>query len=110
MGGVKVLNGRLRVLDAAQTANLARADAYAKSLFPVIQEIRAAHVTALRKIAQCLNARGFKTPNNRAFKAQSVKNLLERIAVAATTPEPDSDKRNAKGSRPKPCKLGTCNP
>jgi len=109
--GIKLGNPRpAQALEAAQTANLARADAYAKSLFPVIQEIRAAHVTALRKIAQCLNARGFKTPNHRAFKAQSVKNLLERIAVAVTTPEPDSDKRNPKGSRPKPCKLGTCNP
>ena len=50
--GIKLGNPRPALaLDAAQTANLARADAYARSLFPVIQEIRAAHVTALRKIA-----------------------------------------------------------
>jgi DNA invertase Pin-like site-specific DNA recombinase len=91
-----------QALKVAQTASLARADACAKSLLPVIQEIRAAHVTTLRNIAQCLNARGRKTPNSRAFKAQSVKNLLERAAVAAAPPEPESDKKNGKGSRPKP--------
>ena len=79
---------------------MARADAYATSLLPVVQEIRAAHVTTLRKIAQCLNARGFKTPNHKAFKAQSVKNLLERTAVAAAAPEPDLNKREDEGSQP----------
>lgn len=99
--GIKLGNPRLaQALKVAQTANLARADTYAKSLLPVIQEIRAAHVTTLRKIAQCLNARGFKTPNNKAFKAQSVKNLLERIAVAAAAPEPDLNKREDECSRP----------
>jgi hypothetical protein len=47
-------------------------------------------------MAQCLNARGFKTPNSRSFKAQSVKNLLERIAIGAAPPEAESDKRNGK--------------
>ena len=69
-----------KALKAAHTVNLARADAYAKSLLPVIQEIRAAHVTTLRGIAQCLNARGFKTPNGKSFSAQSVKNLLTRTS------------------------------
>lgn len=109
--GIKLGNPRpAQALRVAQTANLARADAYAESLLPVITEIRAAHVTALRGIAQCLNARGFKTPNGKAFKAQSVKNLLERVAVAAATPEPDSDKGNGKSARPKPRKLETRNP
>jgi DNA invertase Pin-like site-specific DNA recombinase len=95
--GTKLCNPRpAQALKIAQTANSARADAYAKSLLPVIQEIREAHVTTLRKIAQCLNARGFKTPKNKAFKAQSVKNLVERIAVAAAAPETDLNKRNRK--------------
>jgi DNA invertase Pin-like site-specific DNA recombinase len=82
--GTKLGNPRpAQALKVAQMANLSRADAYAKGLLPVPEEIRAAHVTTLRKMAQYLNARGFKTPNSRAFKAQSVKNLLERIAVAA---------------------------
>ena len=88
--GIKLGNPRpAQALKVAQTANLARADAYAKSLLPVIREIRAAYVTTLRKVAQCLNARGFKTPNGKAFKPQSVKNLLERIAVRAVAPAPD---------------------
>ena len=87
--GIKLGNPRpAQALKVAQTANLARADAYATSLLPVAQEIRAAHVTTLRKIARCLNARGFKTPNHKAFKAQSVKNLLERTAGAAAAQKP----------------------
>lgn len=86
--GIKLGNPRpAQALKIAQRANLARADAYAKNLLRVIEEIRAAHVTTLRKTAQCLNARGFKTPNGNAFMAQSVRNLLERIAVAAAAPE-----------------------
>jgi DNA invertase Pin-like site-specific DNA recombinase len=82
--GTKLGNPRpAQALKLARTASLARADTYANGLVPVVQEIRAAHVTTLRKIAQCLNARGFKTPNSRGFKAQSVKNLLGRIAFAA---------------------------
>jgi DNA invertase Pin-like site-specific DNA recombinase len=81
--GIKLGNPRpAQALMVAQTANLARADAYAKTLVPVLREIRAAHVASLRGVARCLNARGFKTPNGRAFKAQSVKNVLERIATA----------------------------
>ena len=99
-----------QALKVAQTANLARADAYAKSLLPVIQEIRAAHVTTLRKIAHCLNARGFKTPNNRAFKAQSVKNLLDRIAVATAAPEPDLKKGEDEGPPPEPAKAKSAKP
>jgi DNA invertase Pin-like site-specific DNA recombinase len=95
--GTKLGNPRpAQALKAAQTAKLARADAYAKGLLPVIEEIRAAHVTTLRKMAQCLNARGFKTPNSKSFKAQSVKNLVERIAVAAAAPEIELNKREEK--------------
>lgn len=61
-----------------------RADAYAGSLVPVIDEIQKAHVTSLRGIAQCLNARGFKTPNGKAFAAQSVKNILDRKSGLGT--------------------------
>jgi len=103
--GIKLGNPRpAQALKVARTANLARADAYAKSLLPVVEEIRAAHVTTLRTIAQCLNARGFKTPNNKVFKAQSVKNLLTRIAVAAAVPQPDLNRREDKGPRPRRAK------
>ncbi len=100
--GTKLGNPRpAQALKIAQAANLASADAYARRLVPVVQEIRAAHVTALRQIAQCLNARGYKTPHSKAFKAQSVKNLLERVAGAAAAPEPDQNDRNGKRVRSK---------
>ena len=60
-----------------------RAEAYAESIRPIVQEIKAAPVTTVRWIAQCLNARGFKTPNGKAFKPQSVKNLMERVTVVS---------------------------
>ncbi len=47
----------------------------------------------MAKAAQCLNARGFTTPNKKAFKAQSVKNLLDRIAIAVVAPEKVSKQR-----------------
>lgn len=100
--GTKLGNPRpAQALKVAQAANLASADAYAQRLVPVVQEIRAAHVTALRQIAQCLNARGYKTPHGKAFKAQSVKNLLGRVAAASATPEPDQNDRNGKRARSK---------
>ncbi|MCX6923485.1 MAG: recombinase family protein [Verrucomicrobia bacterium] len=68
-----------RAAKRAVEVNVERADAYAQRLVPVIQEIKDAHVTSLREIARCLNARGYKTPNGKAFAAQSVKNLLDRV-------------------------------
>ncbi|HEY3855669.1 MAG TPA: recombinase family protein [Verrucomicrobiae bacterium] len=109
--GTKLGNPRPdQALAVARIASLARADAYAKALVPVVQEIRAAHVTKLRNIAQCLNARGFKTPNSRVFKAQSVKNLLDRIAVTAAPQKPETDKRTGNGSPSKRRKLEPRNP
>lgn len=103
--GIKLGNPNpAQALKAAQIVNLARADIYARELLPIIQEIRAAHVKTLRGIAQCLNARGFKTPNGKAFKPQSVKNLLERAAKVTTSSEPDSNQREKKGPQAKPTK------
>ena len=62
-------------------ANVDRADAYAEGLLPFIDEIKKAHVKSLREIARCLNARGFKTPNGKAFAAQSVKNIVGRTTT-----------------------------
>jgi DNA invertase Pin-like site-specific DNA recombinase len=70
----------MQAVRRAVETNIKRANNYAESLVPVIKEIQKAHVTSLRGIAQCLSARGFKTPNGKAFAAQSVKNLLERAS------------------------------
>jgi Resolvase, N terminal domain/Recombinase len=99
-----------QALKVAQTANLARADAYAKSLLPVIKEIRAAHVTTLRKLAQCLNARGFKTPNGKAFKAQSVKNLVERAFSGTAATNSDARKHEHNETRAEVSKPKRLNP
>lgn len=78
--GTKLGNPRpMQAVKRAVEANQKRAGAYALNLAPVIKEIQKAHVASLRGIAQCLNARGFKTPNGKAFAAQSVKNLLARL-------------------------------
>jgi hypothetical protein len=44
-------------------------------------------VTSLRGIAKCLDARGFKNPNGKAFKAQTVTNLSERIGAVENEPK-----------------------
>jgi DNA invertase Pin-like site-specific DNA recombinase len=77
--GTKLGNPRpAEAVKRAVKVNKQRADTYAASLVPVIQQIQKAHVSSLRGSAQCLNARGFKTPNGKAFAAQSVKNILDR--------------------------------
>lgn len=61
---------------SAVVANQRKAAEHAASIVPIIKQIRKAGVASLRGIAQCLNARGYKTPNGKEFAAQSVKNLL----------------------------------
>jgi len=61
-------------VECAGQVNQERADAYANNL------------NSLRGIAQCLNARGFETPNGKAFAAQSVKNLLDRASRSRVAP------------------------
>ena len=80
--GTKLGNPRPALaVKSAVKANVERADAYAGSLLPIIEEIKRAHVSSLRGIAFCLNARGFKTPTGRAFAAQSVKNIVDRATA-----------------------------
>ena len=82
--GIKLGNPRpSEAVKRAVTVNIERAGTYADTLAPVIQEIQKAHVASLRGIAQCLNARGFKTPNGKTFAAQSVKNVLVRLSRRA---------------------------
>jgi DNA invertase Pin-like site-specific DNA recombinase len=77
--GIKLGNPRpSQAVQLAVAANLTRARKHSDQIVPVIQQIQKAHVTSLRGIAQCLNVRGFKTPNGKAFAAQSVKNALRR--------------------------------
>jgi DNA invertase Pin-like site-specific DNA recombinase len=69
-----------RATRMAQMASIARQDkarAFANELAPVIENIKTkGHVTTLRGIAEALTARGYKTPNGKAWQPQSVKNIL----------------------------------
>ena len=77
--GTKLGNPRAaEAIKKALKVKQERTDEFTKNLLPVIESIRKAGVTSLRGIAQCINARGLKTPNGKAFAAQSVKNYLER--------------------------------
>jgi DNA invertase Pin-like site-specific DNA recombinase len=62
----------------AVAANQQKATEHAAATADVIKQITKAGVTSLRGIAECLNRRGFKTPNGKAFFPQSVKNVLAR--------------------------------
>jgi len=74
--GVKLGNPKLdKVRPKAVAANQARAKAFAAKLSPVIAEIRKAGVTTQRGIAECLNARGFKTAAGKSFTRQTVARL-----------------------------------
>jgi DNA invertase Pin-like site-specific DNA recombinase len=59
------------------------ADAFAEKMGEIIKEIREAGITSLAGIAHCLNVRGFKTRNGNEFKAQTVKNLVQRYCSYA---------------------------
>ena len=85
--GIRLGNPRpAAAVRSAVKVNVERADAYAEGIASVIDEIRDAHVTSLRGVSRCLNARGFKTPNGRVFAAQSVKNVLGRITARVPHP------------------------
>jgi DNA invertase Pin-like site-specific DNA recombinase len=80
--GVKLGNPKPgNAVKIATEANRVQANAYSDRLLPVIREIQKANVTSLRAIAHCLNVRGFRTRTNKAFTAQSVKNILNRARV-----------------------------
>jgi len=74
----ELISVRTKAIKKALKVKQERTDEFTKNLLPVIESIRKAGVTSLRGIAQCINARGLKTPNGKAFAAQSVKNYLER--------------------------------
>jgi DNA invertase Pin-like site-specific DNA recombinase len=64
------------VLGAA--AGKANADAFAANVLPIIKSVQASGVTALRDIAEALNARGVKTARGGEWYASTVRNILQR--------------------------------
>jgi hypothetical protein len=70
-----------RALNNADKARMARANASAAALAPIIAELRAAGVTSLNAIADALNERGVPTPaGSHHWYASQVARLLKRLA------------------------------
>jgi DNA invertase Pin-like site-specific DNA recombinase len=56
----------------------AAADAFARNVLPVVEQIRSAGAVSLRSIAEALNARGVRTARGGTWQASTVRNLLQR--------------------------------
>jgi hypothetical protein len=70
-----------RAPSIADKARIARADARAAELAPVIAELRAAGIKSLNRIAVALDERGVPTPAGSGhWHAAQVSRLLKRLA------------------------------
>jgi DNA invertase Pin-like site-specific DNA recombinase len=80
--GTRLGNPRLaQARKKAASSTRKRANDYAAQMAPVLHEIQhTGRVTGLREIAECLNARGYVSPNGKRFTRRTVKRLLHRIA------------------------------
>jgi DNA invertase Pin-like site-specific DNA recombinase len=85
--GIKLGNPHLaKVREKAVSSNKRKAQTFAASLAPVFKEIAAAGVRTLKGIARCLNARGFKTPQGKAFTRQAVARVLRHVSSTQRIP------------------------
>ncbi len=74
-------NPRLAEARAVAHARLrAGAVTHARAVAPAIREARAAGATSLRQVAAALNARGIATARGGRWEAQTVANVLRRVA------------------------------
>jgi recombinase len=70
-----------RALNNADKARMARAQASAATLAPIVKELRATGITSLNGIAAALNERAVPTPaGGRHWYASQVSRLLKRLA------------------------------
>ncbi len=67
---------------ASKAVVMANADRHAANVVPIIKEIRKYGATALREIADALNARGVRTARGGIWHAMTVKNILDRDGAA----------------------------
>lgn len=79
-----VLLGNRRNLSDVQKKgaeqNAVQANAFARNVMPVIDQIKATGITSLKLIANALNARGVKTARGGTWQAMTVKRILDRAA------------------------------
>jgi DNA invertase Pin-like site-specific DNA recombinase len=73
---------RLGTPDTSRLAREARtgADVFARSLTPMIEELRCAGIYSVRGICRALNARGILTNRGAQWHPTSVQRLLDRVA------------------------------
>jgi DNA invertase Pin-like site-specific DNA recombinase len=75
--GKKLGNPRfMESVAKAREEQTQQSKAFKARLLPVVQEIRETGVNSLRKIALCLNLRGYKSANGGRFAAESVRRVL----------------------------------
>jgi DNA invertase Pin-like site-specific DNA recombinase len=63
---------------AAAKSTVAAADAFARNVRPIIDQVQAAGATTYRAIASALNARGVKTSRGGRWQAATVRNVILR--------------------------------
>jgi DNA invertase Pin-like site-specific DNA recombinase len=78
LGNPELAKARMRGAEGTKR----RALRFVAKLAPVISDIQErGRITTHLKIAECLNARGFKTPNGKPFTRHAVARLLKRITA-----------------------------
>jgi hypothetical protein len=84
--------------EAGRLAGIAKADARAAALAPVIAEIRASGITAPYAIAAALTARGIPTARGHRFwMTAQVRSILDRLdRLSATDPLDSHEERQGK--------------
>ncbi len=77
--GAKALKRAGKGNRAAVAAATSKADAHARDLAPVIENLRLDGIVSLAAMAQALNERGMLTPRGGRWHKSSVRNLLGRL-------------------------------
>ena len=70
---------------AGRETQIARAEAFAVTIMPIVEEIRAGGVTSFNGIAEELNRRGVRTARGRRWAAMQVKRIVERRGEPSRT-------------------------
>jgi hypothetical protein len=81
------VTGKFKIGEAGRKAHIARADARASQLAPIVAELRRGGITSWYGIAIALNKRGVPTATGRGiWEQKQVKRVMERArAIASRT-------------------------
>jgi len=69
---------------AGRFSNARKADAFAKSMSPLVAGLKSSGMTTLRAIAEGLNQRGIRTRHGKNWRPNSVKQLFHRLERLGT--------------------------